>query len=308
MPASYRPEEILASAGVSASPLHWVDGAAWQPERGARIDVEDPATGRCFAAVAAGGADEVDRAATSAQKAYGSTWGPMPPARRGALLQQLASRLLAEQEVIARVESLDTGKPLSQARGDVAVAARYFAYFGEAADKLSGETFWSERADLSYTVREPYGVVAQIIPWNSPITQLARGVAPALAAGNTVVVKPSELAPISPLILGRLMREAGVPDGVYNVITGLGPVAGAALTLHPLVRLITFTGSVQTGKRVLASSAEHLAHCILELGGKSPTLVFEDADVAAAARAAAAAVIRNAGQSCSATTRILVHE
>ncbi len=232
----------------------------------------------------------------------------MPPARRGALLQLLGRRVLDEQDIIARLESLDTGKPLGQARGDVAVAARYFAYFGEAADKLSGETFWAERADLSYTVREPYGVVAQIIPWNSPITQLARGVAPALAAGNTVVVKPSELAPLSPLVLGRLMREVGIPDGVYNVITGLGDVAGAALAVHPLIRQITFTGSVQTGKRVLAASAAHLAHCTLELGGKSPTLVFADADITAAGRAAAAAVIRNAGQSCSATTRILVHE
>jgi aldehyde dehydrogenase (NAD+) len=308
MSASYEPAEILADAGVSDQPSHWVDGREWQPAATPRVDVEDPATGRVFAAVAAGGPDEVDFAAVSAHTAYHTAWAPMPSARRGALLQLLAGRLLDEQEIIARLESLDTGKPLSQARGDVAVAARYFAYFGEAADKLSGETFWAERADLSYTVREPYGVVAQIIPWNSPITQLARGVAPALAAGNTVVVKPSELAPISPLVLGRLIREVGIPDGVYNVITGLGDIAGAALTAHPLVRQITFTGSVQTGKRVLASSAEHLAHCTLELGGKSPTLVFDDADVPAAARAAAAALIRNAGQSCSATTRILVHQ
>src|SRR5665213_1898247 len=174
--ASYQPAEILADAGVSDSPSHWVDGRSWVPEKPSRVDVEDPATGRVFAAVAAGGPDEVDFAAVAAHAAYHNVWAPMPPARRGALLQLLAGRLLDEQEPIARLESLDTGKPLSQARGDVAVAARYFAYFGEAADKLSGETFWAERADLSYTVREPYGVVAQIIPWNSPITQLARGV------------------------------------------------------------------------------------------------------------------------------------
>jgi len=308
MRISYETESILAATGLSA-PLGCHVGGKWLLSvSDTRLPIEDPATGRIFAEVVEGGDDEVDQAAEAAQRAYDGEWSVISPADRGVLLMALGQLLLKEQEALAQLESVDTGKPLSQARQDIVMAARYFTYFAGAADKVTGHTLWASKADLSYTVREPFGVVAQIIPWNSPLAQLARGVAPALAAGNTVVVKPSELAPLSSLALALLAAQANFPPGTLNVVTGTGTRAGSALAAHPLVRQITFTGSVETGRSVLRASADHIVPCTLELGGKSPTLVFPDADLADAATAAVGALRRNSGQSCSATTRILVHE
>jgi aldehyde dehydrogenase (NAD+) len=301
-------ESILKATGLAGQISSYV-GGQWLPIDETRVElIEDPSTATVITEVLAGGADEVDQAVQAAHQAYRSEWSKVSPVQRGAFLSMLSWRLQKECESFARLESLDTGKPLSQARGDVVMASRYFSFYAGAADKMSGETIWGARADLSYTVREPFGVVAQIIPWNSPISQLARGVAPALAAGNTVVVKPSELAPLSSLAFAMLCTNAGLPPGVLNIVTGTGDSAGEALARHPLVRQITFTGSVESGRRVLESSAVNIVPCTLELGGKSPALVFEDADLAVAADAAIGAVRRNSGQSCSAITRILVHE
>jgi aldehyde dehydrogenase (NAD+) len=301
-------ESILAAAGLAREVSSYVDGR-WLPiDRGRFELVEDPSTATVVAEVLACGADEVDQAAHAAHQAYRNEWSTAPATQRGAFLAALSARLQEECEPFARLESLDTGKPLSQARGDVLLAARYFSFYAGAADKLSGDSIWSARSDLSYTVREPFGVVAQIIPWNSPISQLARGVAAAMAAGNTVVVKPSELAPLSSLAFAQLSMRAGLPPGVLNVVAGTGVTAGQALARHPLVKQITFTGSVESGRRVLEASAANIVPCTLELGGKSPALVFEDADLTVAAAAAVGAIRRNSGQSCSALTRILVHE
>ncbi|HXT94304.1 MAG TPA: aldehyde dehydrogenase family protein [Trebonia sp.] len=299
---------ILKAVGLTWEVSSYVDGR-WLPFDGSRVDhVEDPATATVVAEVLSGGADEVDQAARAAHRAYREEWSKTTATQRGVLLAALGARLQEESEPFARLESLDTGKPLSQARGDVMLAARYFSFYAAAADQLSGDTIEAARADLSYTVREPFGVVAQIIPWNSPISQLARGVAAALAAGNTVVLKPSELAPLSSLAFAELSTRAGLPAGVLNVVAGTGTSAGQPLARHPLVRQITFTGSVESGRRVLEASATHIVPCTLELGGKSPALVFEDADLTAAAAAAVGAIRRNSGQSCSALTRFLVHE
>jgi aldehyde dehydrogenase (NAD+) len=251
----YQSDAILAAAGLGTQVSSYV-GGQWLPVDPTRVElIEDPSTALVVAQVLAGGPEEVDQGARAADEAYRGEWSRVSPVQRGALLAAIGALLLAERESFARLESLDTGKPLAQARGDVALAARYFSFYAGAADKLSAETIWGARADLSYTVREPFGVVAQIIPWNSPISQLARGVAPALAAGNTVVLKPSELAPLSSLAFAQLCTRAGLPAGVLNVVTGTGLAAGAALARHPLVRQITFTGSVESGRRVLESSA-----------------------------------------------------
>jgi acyl-CoA reductase-like NAD-dependent aldehyde dehydrogenase len=301
-------EEILTEAGLRREASAYIGGAWLVFEPGLSEPTEDPSSGETIATVASSTGDDVSRAVEAAHESYRSPWSSRSSAlHRAAALTAIAARLTDERESYARLESLDTGKPLTQARTDVDAACRYLNFFAGAGDKLTGDTIWSARADLSYSVREPYGVTAHIIPWNSPLAQLVRGVAPALAAGNTVVVKPSELAPLSSLAFAALCHEAGLPDGVLNVVPGTGPTTGAALTLHPLVKHITFTGSVATGRRVLEASAANIVPCTLELGGKSPSLVFEDADLEVAAAAATGAVCRNSGQSCSATTRILVH-
>jgi acyl-CoA reductase-like NAD-dependent aldehyde dehydrogenase len=204
------------------------------------------------------------------------------------------------------LETVDTGKPLSQSKSDVETSARYFEFYAGLADKIYGHTIPGDGDYWSYTMREPYGVVAHITPWNSPLSQMSRGVAPSLAAGNTVVVKPSEVTPLSTLVAARLFADAGLPAGAFNVVAGRGPTTGAALASNPGVAHLTFTGSVPTGKAILKMAAERVVGCNLELGGKSATIVLPDADFAEAVRAGAMAVVRNAGQSCFATTRLLV--
>ncbi|MFC5747875.1 aldehyde dehydrogenase family protein [Actinomadura rugatobispora] len=272
---------------------------------GPMLDVEDPATESTVARFEETTADGVAGAVENAQAAWRG-WARLDPVERGRLLNRVARALRENADRLARLESLDSGKPLSQARTDIAGSARYFEYYAGLADKIHGETIPQPRGTFTYTVREPYGVVAHITPWNAPLTQMMRGVAPCLAAGNTVVVKPSELTPLTSVLAARLMVEAGLPPGVCNVVLGAGDTTGAALTRHPLVRHITFTGSVAAGRRVGAVAAERIIDVNLELGGKSPTIVCADADLGAAAKAGALAVIRNSGQSCFATTRLLV--
>jgi aldehyde dehydrogenase (NAD+) len=283
-----------------------VDGE-WVAEGSERIAVEDPALATVMAEVVETPVQVLDRAVESAHRAFRSTWGRTSGVERGRVLNRIAARLRAERDVLSRLEAVDTGKPVSQALGDVEVAARYFEFYAGVADKINGETIPQADAVFAYTLREPLGVVAHITPWNSPLNQMSRGVAPSLAAGNTVVVKPSEIAPLSSLFAARLLVDEGLPPGACNVVPGLGPTVGAALVEHPDVRHVTFTGSVATGQDVLRRSAAKVVPCNLELGGKSPTIVMADADLIAASRAGAIAVIRNSGQSCFATTRLIVH-
>ena len=283
-----------------------VDGK-WQATHGDEFTVENPADRSVLARVTDATAEDVEVAVASARHAYDSVWRGTRPAERGRILSRVAAAIWREAGEFARLETLDTGKPLRQARSDVETAARYFDFYAGAADKIYGETIPGDGDYWTYTLREPYGVVAHITPWNSPISQMCRGIAPCLAAGNTVVVKPSEITPLSSLAAARLFVEAGLPPGVCNVIAGRGITTGAALVAHPAVAHIGFTGSVPTGRAILHAAAERIVGANLELGGKSPTIIMPDADLAAAVQAGAMAVVRNAGQSCFATTRLIVH-
>jgi aldehyde dehydrogenase (NAD+)/betaine-aldehyde dehydrogenase len=264
----------------------------------------DPATGETIRELPLSTADDVDAAVGAAEAARRGGWET--PSVRAEALAAVSRALLANAEELARLECLDTGKPLSQARGDVAAAARYFAYYAGAADKIEGSQIPLGPGFVDYTLREPWGVCGQIIPWNYPLQVTARCMAPALAAGNGVVLKPSEEASVTPLELLRLAREAGLPEGVAHVVVGRGDV-GAALVAHPGVDHVTFVGSPATGRRVAQAAAERFAPVDLELGGKSPNVVFDDADLDRAVPAVVRALVQNAGQSCSAGSRLLVH-
>jgi aldehyde dehydrogenase (NAD+) len=298
------PASVLADAGL-AEDLHSVIGGESVEGSGADQQVLDPATGACIARFPDGDAALVADAAEAAQAAT-RAWGRGDGPRRAQAMFRIAEWIRREAKALAVLESLDSGKPLSQAAGDVETAAKYFEFYGGVADKLYGHTI-EQPTGLAYTRREPHGVVGIITPWNSPISQLARSTAPALAAGNTVVIKPSELTPMSSVVFAHLALKAGLPAGVVNVVLGTGAAVGAAIVEHPLVRYVSFTGSVRTGRAVARAAGDRIKGVSLELGGKSATLVLPDADLAAAARAGAAAVIRNSGQSCFATTRLVVH-
>jgi aldehyde dehydrogenase (NAD+)/betaine-aldehyde dehydrogenase len=271
----------------------------------AALRAVDPATGEVLREVARSGPTEIEQAVANAHEALASNDRWRIPVVRAAALQRLAAALHEQRERLATLECLDTGKPLSQAHADVEAAERYFSYYGGAADKILGSQIPLGPDFVDYTVREPWGVCAQIIPWNYPLQIAARCVAPALAAGNPVVLKPSEEAFLTPLELGALAAESGVPPGVLHVLPGDGDV-GAALVDHPLVRHVTFVGSPSTGARVAQAAAARLVPVNLELGGKSPNVVFADADLSRAVPAIVRALIQNAGQSCSAGTRLLV--
>jgi aldehyde dehydrogenase (NAD+) len=265
----------------------------------------DPSTGEVLCEVVRGTPGHIDAAVQSAARAA-KAWAQTRPTDRGRILTRIAAALRSRADEFARLESLDNGQALGQAKGDALTAARYFEYFGGAADKLMGTTIPLGPRYLSYTTHEPYGVVGMILPWNAPVNQAARGLAPALAAGNTVVIKPAEDTPMTTLELAHLCREAGLPAGVLNVVPGYGHDAGAALTAHPLVRKIAFTGSVATGAVIMSAAAKRLVPVTLELGGKSPNIIFADADVEAAAKNAWTAFTVKSGQVCSAGTRLLI--
>jgi NAD-dependent aldehyde dehydrogenases len=269
-------------------------------------DVIDPANGMTLGTSRQAAQSDVDQAVASAADTFRTSWRAVTPAERGRRLLAVSALIRQRAESLAVAETLDTGKPISQARADAETAARYFEYYAGVADKIEGTTIPLPSGQLAFTTREPLGVVAHITPWNSPLAQMARGVAPSLAAGNTVVVKPSEITPISTLMIAVLIVEAGVPRGACNVVVGGGAI-GAALAAHSGVEHVTFTGSVSTGTKVAIAAAARIVGSTLELGGKSATIVFPDADLDAAAAAGANAVIRNSGQSCFATTRQIVH-
>ena len=286
----------------------WIEGRAVLPETGEAFPVLDPATGDVIGHAARGQAADVDRAVSAAARALRSpSWGGLAPVERGRLMWALARRIEVEQGPLARLLSLENGKPLGQARDEVFTTLRNFEYYAGWADKIHGRTVPVSAKVFDYIVHEPLGVVGHIIPWNYPLDIFARGVAPCLAVGNTVVVKPAEETPFGGTELARLASEVGFPPGVINVVTGLGREAGAALAAHTGIQGLAFCGSVITGQEVLAAAAKRITPVVsLELGGKSPCLVFADADVERAVQSVAHGITYNTGQSCGALSRLFV--
>lgn len=291
---------------MKVEPIGSFIGAAWQPSQ-EQIELHDPADGSVMASVARGGPEEVDRAVAAARAAL-PAWSGARPVERARVLNAISRRIGDEAEMLAQIECRDTGKPLSQARADAVAAARFFEYYAGVADKILGTSIPMGDSYVDFTQREPLGVTAQIVPWNYPLQIACRGIAPALACGNTVVVKPAELACLSVFEIARICAEEGLPAGALNVVPGYGHEAGAALAAHPDVNLVVFTGSVATGINVMRSAAENVVPVLLELGGKSPNIVLPDADLDTALPAVVKAAFPHSGQTCSAGTRLLVHK
>ncbi len=287
----------------------WIDGQARDAEDGRTIDTDNPATGARLTTLPRAGKGDVDRAVRSARTSFESGWGKIAPDERARILWKAGEILAARVAELARLEAIDTGKPVANASAiDVPRSADTFFYYSGWATKIHGETIPVRGPFLNYTLREPLGVVGAIIPWNFPLLLAARKVAPALAAGNTVVLKPPEEASLTSIELGKILLEAGAPPGTVNVITGVGEEAGAALVDHPGVDKISFTGGTATGKHILRAAAATLKKVTLELGGKSPNIVFADADLEAAVPGAVRACFYNQGELCTAGSRLLVEE
>ena len=284
----------------------FVGGEDVEAAAGGRFDTFDPSTGAVAVQVSEGLAPDVDRAVGAARDAFDRTWPATPPRERAAMLFRAAALVRERAGELVEIAERTAGLPTRIATGDVETAARYLEYYAGIADKLHGETIPLGGDFLDYTEREPWGVCAVIPPFNVPFQLTARSLAPALATGNTVVIKPAEQAPIPALRLAQLITEAGAEPGVVNVVPGSGPEAGAALVAHPDVRHITFTGSQATGQAIMRAAADQLTPVTLELGGKSPQVIFADADLDAAVEAVVASSLLTAGQVCSAGTRILV--
>ncbi|MEA2331023.1 MAG: (Z)-2-((N-methylformamido)methylene)-5-hydroxybutyrolactone dehydrogenase [Thermoleophilaceae bacterium] len=293
---------------MSAPLTNYVDGDWSAAADGATFEGVSPITGEAAYSLADGGSEDVDRAVRSARAALLSpAWRDMTQTRRGALLRRLGDLVLDKVDELARIETLDNGKLLRETTGQVRRVPEFFYYHAGIADKIQGSVIPATQPQLlNYTLREPIGVVAAIIPWNSPLQLAAMKLAPALACGNTVVLKPSEHASASLIALMPLFEEAGFPAGVVNLVTGRGE-AGAALAEHPLVNKVAFTGGTETGRKVAMAAASHFAGATLELGGKSPQLVFEDADPEEAVKGLLAGVFAAGGQTCVAGSRAFVH-
>lgn len=286
---------------------HFIAGQWVRPAVSKWFDTLDPSTGQVLAQLAFGSEEDVNRAVAAARAAQ-QMWASVDAVRRGRILARISAGILSRLEKFAELESRDTGKPLSQARVDVSVAARYFEFYAGLADKFGGTTIPVPGPFLDYTLREPVGVVGVIIPWNYPLQIGSRAIAAPLAVGNTVVLKPAEEASVTVLELARLCQDEGVPSGVINVVTGTGEDAGAPLAAHPGIDHLTFTGSLESGRKVAAAAGNNVVPVTLELGGKSPHLVFSSANVDRAIPIIANSFLQNAGQTCSAGSRILVHE
>ncbi|MBO1002714.1 aldehyde dehydrogenase family protein [Pseudogracilibacillus auburnensis] len=273
------------------------------------IDVINPSNGEKIAIIPRGTQEDVDSAVKAAKSAFHKEdWRKVKAFERGEILFAIADKIKAHRDELAELESLDVGKPLSQAYADVDAAVRYFRFYGGAADKLMGDTIPIEDGVLDYVVHEPVGVTAHIIPWNYPLQIISRSVAAALATGNTVVVKSAEDTPMTAMRLTEFFDELRLPAGVFNHVTGYGHEAGAALASHPLINHVTFTGSVNTGISVGEAAMANVVPSTLELGGKSPNIVFADCDVESALEGVIQSIIQNAGQTCSAGSRLLVEE
>jgi aldehyde dehydrogenase (NAD+) len=274
---------------------------------GATFDAVDPATAEVFTGVAVAGKADVDAAIAAARGAFDAGWAGLPPVRRVRILGRIAGLLREHRDEFAQLESLDVGKPLRQAEDDVAAAAGYFEFFAGIADKIFGSSIPLGNGYVDFTLREPLGISAQIVPWNYPLRLASRGIAPALACGNAVVAKPAAEAGLSIIRLAELALEAGLPAGVFNVVTG-GRETGALLASHPGINHITFTGSVPTGIAIMKAAADNVVPVTLELGGKSPNIVFADADLERAAASSATTLMQNSAQTCTAPTRLLLEE
>ncbi|WP_306026475.1 aldehyde dehydrogenase family protein [Oceaniradius stylonematis] len=303
-----KPDSDLARRAGEGAPGHNVIGGALAAARsGAVLEVTSPSGGIGFAKIARSDAADVDAAVAAARAAFeAGPWAKMAAAERGRLLTRLGDRIADHAGELAALESRDTGKPLRQGIADVTATLRYFEYYGGAADKVHGEQIPFLDGYTALTLREPHGVVAGIIPWNYPLQILARVAGAALAMGNTLVIKPAEDASLTAIRVAELALEAGFPDGVFNVVTGLGSEAGAALSAHADVDYVTFTGSPATGTAIQTAAAENNRGVTMELGGKSPQIVFADADIEAALPVLVNAIIQNGGQTCSAGSRILI--
>jgi aldehyde dehydrogenase (NAD+)/betaine-aldehyde dehydrogenase len=274
----------------------------------ATIDVVNPHDASLITRIAEAKAADVDRAVDAAERAF-PTWSALAAAERGRLLLKLADRIEADADALAQLESLDTGHPIRDSRHlDVARTAACFRYFGGMADKFQGSVVPVEAGFLNYVLRQPIGVVGQIVPWNFPLMFTSWKMGPALAAGNTVVLKPSEITPLSTLRIAQLMDEVGIPKGVVNVVPGYGNTAGQRLAEHPKVGKIAFTGSTATGRRIVEASRGNLKRVQLELGGKGANVVFDDANLVAAVNGSAWAIFHNQGQACIAGSRLILHE
>jgi aldehyde dehydrogenase (NAD+) len=283
-------------------------GGRWvAPLSGDYLPIENPSTGETIGQLPRGGAEDIAAAVAAAQSALAGQWGKTPAAERGRILSRIGRLVLERADDLARIEAMDVGKPLKQAKADALALARYLEFYGGACDKIHGETIPYLDGYTVYTLREPHGVTGHIIPWNYPMQILGRSVTAALAMGNAAVLKPAEEACLTAIAFAKLAEEAGLPPGALNVVPGLGEEAGAALTAHPGVNHISFTGSLAVGKLIQHAAAENVVPVTLELGGKSPQLVFEDADLDRALPFLVNAGIQNAGQTCSASSRILVH-
>lgn len=271
-----------------------------------RFESVDPSTEEVIASLPRGSKEDIDLAVDAARGAFEGEWSQMKPKDRARLLFSLARKLEEEADTYAELETLDSGKPLPRSRGEVLSTARFFEFYAGAADKFYGDSIPLGPDYVDFTLVEPLGVTAHIVPWNFPLNMIGRSVAPALAMGNTAVVKPAEQTPLTALKLAESMQELGFPAGVYNVVTGFGEEAGAALSAHPDIDGMTFTGSVETGRLVMQAATEHIKPVVMELGGKSPNIVFADSDIDLAVEEAAKAIYSNTGQVCSAGSRLVV--
>ena len=282
----------------------WIDSTSKQ-----FVDVLSPSDNKVFAKIQNSNSEDVDNAVNSARVAFESgEWSKLTAVDRGRLLCKLSNEILKNKDELADIEAKDTGKPLKQAKADIIASARYFEFYGGAADKVHGQTIPFMNDYFVSILREPHGVTAHIIPWNYPAQMFGRSLAPALAMGNAVVMKPAEEACLTPLKITQLAHDVGFPPGAINVITGIGEQAGAALSNSNDINFISFTGSPEVGTLVQIAAAKNHIGCVLELGGKSPQLVFEDANIEAALPFLVNAIVQNGGQTCSAGSRLLIQK
>ncbi|HEU4724183.1 MAG TPA: aldehyde dehydrogenase family protein, partial [Candidatus Eisenbacteria bacterium] len=295
---------LLASGGRLLIGGEWRDA-----QSGKRFSTLNPATGEALMEIAEGDAPDIDAAVRAGRAALDGAWGKMPAAERGKILGRIADLLVKRNDELGRLETLDAGKPIGETtRIDIPLTAEVFYYYAGAASRIEGATIPVTGPYFNYTLREPIGVVGLIVPWNFPLLIAARKVAAALAAGNAVVLKPAEETPLTALRLGEIALEAGLPPGALNVVPGFGPTAGAALVAHPGVAGIAFTGETTTGQTIMVNASKTLKKLSLELGGKSPNIVLEDADLELAARGSLMAIFYNKGEVCTAGSRLLVQK
>jgi acyl-CoA reductase-like NAD-dependent aldehyde dehydrogenase len=299
----------MAIAERGATATHFIDGEETPSASGRTFAAIDPSTAEEIGRVAFGEAEDVDRAVQSGKRVFESgAWSKAAPGERARVMRRLADLIRENADRIGRIESIDTGKPIAQATAEVVLAADFVTYFAGHAELPNGRTHPADAGYFVYSVREPYGVVGAISPWNYPFLLAAWKTAPALAAGNSVVLKMAEQSPLSTSELAKLTIEAGMPAGVFNVVHGDGPTTGAALVAHPDVPKLTFTGSTATGQAILRSAAEHIKSVHLELGGKTPNLVFADADLDQAIAGSLFTAFYNTGQICTSGSRLLVQK